>query len=419
MTCGNENPKWGSSSSVVGMASLPQPKRLYQAWKGRNIRFYIFSCLVFLQKFLCGGRLIFGPDVASLFLSTLLIGVPGFTFCIKMLVKIKSDDPHFKYPVLFTGLILTFLDLAFLYMTSGRDPGIVPRNTQPPESDDGLDGTSSLEWINDATPELKIPRTKDVLINGYIIKVKYCDTCMIYRPPRASHCSICNNCVQKFDHHCPWLASVLLCVIIGSSSCLYHCQLPLWFVGGLTVFHFYLICTNQTTYENFRYRYDKNKNPYNKGILKNFIEFGFGKIPPSMFNFREWVVADDDIFMPSITRDFSGGTVSLQKSDVEVGSQFNKDGDVPVPHILKNLDYSGIGEDTQKKEEMGIMHLMIHFSFLMIQKLDTRQTQDSIRNQDTHMGSPMLKGKSSSSHSSWQSCMKFASLADKPLFTAE
>ena len=37
MTCGNENPKWGSSSSVVGMASLPQPKRLYQAWKGRNV----------------------------------------------------------------------------------------------------------------------------------------------------------------------------------------------------------------------------------------------------------------------------------------------------------------------------------------------------------------------------------------------
>lgn len=72
-----------------------------------------------------------------------------------------------------------------------------------------------------------------------------------------------------------------------------------------------------------------------------------------MFNFREWVVADDDIFMPSITRDFSGGTVSLQKSDVEVGSQFNKDGDVPVPHILKNLDYSGIGEDTQKKEGNG------------------------------------------------------------------
>lgn len=54
MTCGNENPKWGSSSSVVGMASLPQPKRLYQAWKGRNVSLsfshFEFSFNFFFQE---------------------------------------------------------------------------------------------------------------------------------------------------------------------------------------------------------------------------------------------------------------------------------------------------------------------------------------------------------------------------------
>ncbi|PSS12078.1 Protein like [Actinidia chinensis var. chinensis] len=65
-----------------------------------------------------------------------------------------------------------------------------------------------------------------------------------------------------------------------------------WFVGGLIAFHLYLIFTNQTTYENFRCRYDGKRNPYNVGCARNFREVFFSKIPTSKNNFRAKVKGD-------------------------------------------------------------------------------------------------------------------------------
>ncbi|XP_078793242.1 palmitoyltransferase ZDHHC16B isoform X2 [Oryzias latipes] len=35
--------------------------------------------------------------------------------------------------------------------------------------------------------------------------VSICKKCIVPKPARTHHCSICNTCVLKMDHHCPWL----------------------------------------------------------------------------------------------------------------------------------------------------------------------------------------------------------------------
>ncbi|KAL8230493.1 hypothetical protein R6Q57_000271 [Mikania cordata] len=335
-------------SDVTGAGGTPDVIRTYQTWKGSNV-------------FFLGGRFIFGPDIQSIFLSIFLIVAPVVVFCIFVSRNLLDEfSHHLGRLVLIIAIVLMIYVVAMLLATSARDPGIVPRNTRPPEPE-FMD--QSIDVGSAQTVQLRLPRFKEIAFNGLTVKVKYCDTCMLYRPPRCSHCSICDNCVDRFDHHCPWVgqciglrnyrfyflfvsSATVLCVYIFAFCWVYAIMIKnsedtsiwgaliktpasialiiytfvcVWFVGGLTVFHLYLISTNQSTYENFRYRYDQTENPYNRGIIENFKEVFWRSIPPSKNNFRAVVERESETLPWPLGDSFVNSNVDRTPSDMEMG----------------------------------------------------------------------------------------------------
>ncbi|EHB03585.1 Putative palmitoyltransferase ZDHHC14, partial [Heterocephalus glaber] len=91
------------------------------------------------------------------------------------------------------GGILFFFVMGTLLRTSFSDPGVLPRATP----DEAADLERQIDIANGSSSGgyRPPPRTKEVIINGQTVKLKYCFTCKIFRPPRASHCSLCDNCV--------------------------------------------------------------------------------------------------------------------------------------------------------------------------------------------------------------------------------
>lgn len=68
-----------------------------------------------------------------------------------------------------------------------------------------------------------------------------CTRCEMYRPPRAHHCRICQRCIRKMDHHCPWINNC-----VGEFNQKYFIQF-LFYVGVLAAYAVFLVALSWYT----------------------------------------------------------------------------------------------------------------------------------------------------------------------------
>ncbi|XP_054647348.1 palmitoyltransferase ZDHHC15B isoform X2 [Dunckerocampus dactyliophorus] len=149
--------------------------------------------------------------------------------------------------------------------------------------------------------------------------IRFCDRCQVLKPDRCHHCSVCETCVLKMDHHCPWVNncvgfsnykyfllflsySMLYCIFITATVFQYFIKfwvgdLPngpakfhvlflmfvalMFFVSLMFLFgyHCWLVAKNRSTLEAFSapvFVNGPDRHGFNVGIRKNLQQV-FGK----------------------------------------------------------------------------------------------------------------------------------------------
>ncbi|GAA5843555.1 hypothetical protein JCM3766R1_002410 [Sporobolomyces carnicolor] len=195
---------------------------------------------------------------------------------------------------------LTLISWSSLFKASLSDPGVLPRGLDPnPPRKLNLDNDNDHDRRGAADEEARgqgdeklVAEIKYLRVRQGVVGSKWCETCETYRPPRTSHCRLCDNCVELTDHHCAYLNNCIgrknyypfICFLVSTTLILlYSIAFTSYYlsmtsrtrttsrwdfiascvvlvlvvavtvpVGGLLVYHSRLILTNQTTIEMLR-----------------------------------------------------------------------------------------------------------------------------------------------------------------------
>ena len=259
------------------------------------------------NKFFCKYFGVTGSKFHHMIYSFFLVSIPYLGMVI-ILIYTKNII-SITFPIIFTS-ILYITEIVAGILGGCTDPGILPR-----QGDDF--------YYNTNRPLLK------TIVNGHVITLTFCYSCSSFRPPRTSHCSLCDNCVERFDHHCLWLGTcigkrnykyfylLIFCLNISSTYqiiySIYYITFQIkkfknkenyslilllglsgvalvdllflvFFIGKLFYLHTYLVFKSLTFYEYIKKKFNKvpRVNPFQKKFLGTWERIIFS-LPPKSF----------------------------------------------------------------------------------------------------------------------------------------
>ena len=208
----------------------------------------------------------------------LLFSVPYFLM-LAILIKTKDHIP-ILLPIIITT-ILYIIEVISTIIGGCTDPGIIPRQIQD-------------YYYNTNKPVLKY------VINGHIFNLNYCYSCSLFRPPRTSHCSLCDNCVERFDHHCLWLGT---CIGKRNYRYFYLLTSVLNIFALFQIFYCLYFIIKQSK------KFDK-KEDYNEYVLWGFVAVAFYDLLfiiffiGKLFFLHTWLVFKSTTFYENVKKKF-------------------------------------------------------------------------------------------------------------------